>query len=84
MSKLDRDLSRTVIVDNTPKNYSLNKENGIPIKSFFDDMSDRELDKLKEFLIELAKVEDVRPILHECVTHSEDGQKDSINLAKGI
>lgn len=77
-------MSKAVIVDDTPKCYSGHKENGIPIKSFIDDKNDRELDNLKEFLVKLSLVDDVRTVLRACVTNSDAGQKDSIDLAKGI
>ncbi|CAI2379727.1 unnamed protein product [Moneuplotes crassus] len=59
LSKLGRDLKDCIIVDNLPKSYSSQPENGIPILSWYDDKSDRELDALFPLLIMLSKVEDI-------------------------
>lgn len=37
LSKLGKDLSKVVIVDNLPENFSLQPSNGIAIKSWFND-----------------------------------------------
>jgi len=37
---LERDLSRVVLVDNSPITYLFQKHNGIPIVSFVDDPRD--------------------------------------------
>jgi len=42
----NRDLSKVVIVDNCPATYLFQKNNAIPIISFFDDKADTELIKL--------------------------------------
>lgn len=40
LSKLGRDLSKTLIVDNVRDNYKRQPENGILIKSWYDDPKD--------------------------------------------
>ncbi|CAN6358986.1 unnamed protein product, partial [Urochloa humidicola] len=57
------DLAKIVIVDNTPQVFQLQVDNGIPIKSWFDDPSDVELMELLPFLATLVDAKDVRPII---------------------
>ncbi|KAJ4787707.1 CTD small phosphatase-like protein [Rhynchospora pubera] len=57
------DLAKVAIIDNTPKVYRLQRENGIPIKSWYDDPSDIELIRLLPFLETLAEADDVRPLI---------------------
>lgn len=65
LSCIGRDLAKTVIVDNIAENFRLQIENGIYIKSWFDDMNDTALIDLLPVLVELAKkrVPDVREAL---------------------
>jgi len=66
ITKLGRDLSKVIIVDNIEANYaSLTPDNGITVKSWFDDMRDKTLDLLTPFFLQIAdqRVEDVRTII---------------------
>mmetsp|Transcript_20851 Transcript_20851/g.35121 ORF Transcript_20851/g.35121 Transcript_20851/m.35121 type:complete len:323 (+) Transcript_20851:140-1108(+) len=65
LSVLNRDLSQTVLVDNSPYAYGYQVDNGIPIESWFDDDNDTELLKLIGFLRCLHNVSDVRPIIRD-------------------
>ncbi|KAL5227356.1 hypothetical protein ABZP36_015621 [Zizania latifolia] len=64
------DLAKVVIVDNTPQVFQLQLDNGIPIKSWFDDPSDEELVELVPFLETLVGVEDVRPLISKTFHHT--------------
>ena len=75
LSIVNRDYKDLIIIDNNPASYLFNKENGIPIKSWFDDPNDNELIKLIPFMKFLGKVYDVRPFINLSVNRN-DGQLD--------
>jgi CTD small phosphatase-like protein 2 len=62
---LGRDLSVTMLVDNSPHAYGYQVDNGIPIESWFDNTEDTELVKLSHFLKKVYHVRDVRPVIRE-------------------
>eukprot|EP01032_Pedospumella_encystans_P014167 gene14167-16292_t len=62
---LGRDLSKSILVDNSPHAYSYHIDNGIPIESWYDDDTDTELLKLIGFLKNVQNVDDVRPLIRE-------------------
>lgn len=62
---LGRDLRRTIMVDNSPYALSADPYNGYLIENFYDDPQDVELDRLYEHIVQLVKLQDVRPYLHK-------------------
>ncbi|KAI4298209.1 hypothetical protein L6164_031795 [Bauhinia variegata] len=63
LTVLGVDLAKVAIVDNSPQVFRLQVNNGIPIKSWFDDPLDCALLSLLPFLETLADADDVRPII---------------------
>ena len=55
LTRLGRDLSKIIIVDNMPQNFSLQKENGILIKNFFgEEQYETTLKDLSNILLKIA------------------------------
>jgi Dullard-like phosphatase family protein len=74
LSKLGRDLSRTLIVDNLPQSFKFQHENGILISSFYVDENDKKDDRA---LIELQKIlikiyEDKKDVRLSILKYKED------------
>ncbi|XP_017332825.1 CTD small phosphatase-like protein 2 isoform X1 [Ictalurus punctatus] len=66
---LERDLSKTVILDNAPHTYPYHLTNAIPIKSWCGDKEDRELQRLIPYLGKLAQANDFRTVLKRRTDH---------------
>jgi hypothetical protein len=67
LKRLNRNPKNIILLDNNPLSYYLDVENGLPIKSFYDDKTDKELINLTFILEQLAKVNDVREYIKEIV-----------------
>lgn len=65
LSKLGRPLNKTIIIDNVAENFCLQPDNGIFIKSWFEDSSDTALYELAPLLRQIVEknVGDVRVAL---------------------
>ena len=77
---LDEDLKNVILIDNNPNSYRYNKCNGIPIKTWHYDKSDKELIKIIPFLTFLALVDDVREYIPKVV----DDDQINYNKVKNI
>ena len=51
---LGRDLAKTIIVDNISENFMLQHENGISIRSWYDDPDDTALMSLAPLLVQIV------------------------------
>ena len=67
LSRIGRPLEKTIIVDNVAENFSRQPDNGIFIKSWFDDMNDTALLELAPLLKQIVQknVKDVREALRK-------------------
>ncbi|XP_043365672.1 CTD small phosphatase-like protein isoform X3 [Dermochelys coriacea] len=65
LSRLGRELSKVIIVDNSPASYIFHPENAVPVQSWFDDMTDTELLDLIPFFEGLSREEEVYSMLHK-------------------
>ena len=65
LSLLGRDLSKIIIIDDSEKNYKLQKDNGLPIKAWKGDINDSTLKDLIPILKKIVEnnIEDVRKII---------------------
>lgn len=63
LSKIGRDLSDVILLDNSSSSYSLQVDNGMPITNWYDSPTDSELLSYIDILTQLSKVPDVRPYL---------------------
>ncbi|KAK4104501.1 hypothetical protein N658DRAFT_513377 [Parathielavia hyrcaniae] len=72
LSSVEPDLSRVMILDNSPLSYMFHQDNAIPIQGWISDPTDSDLMYLIPFLEGLQHVSDVRALL--ALRGGEDGQ----------
>ena len=85
LEHIGRDLKKTIIVDNSPIAYWLHPNNGLPIKSFYDDIDDKELLNIIPLLEYLADVDDVQKAIKKLVDDLFiDQEKGVINTIPSI
>ena len=77
---LNEDLRNVILIDNNPNSYRYNKCNGIPIRTWHYDKTDKELIKIIPFLTFLALVDDVREYIPKVV----DDDQVNYNKIKNI
>jgi hypothetical protein len=59
---LGKDMGSVIIVDNSIFSFASQLDNGVPIIPFYDDKEDCILPKIKDYLIKLKDLEDIRVI----------------------
>ncbi|XP_033824937.1 carboxy-terminal domain RNA polymerase II polypeptide A small phosphatase 2 [Periophthalmus magnuspinnatus] len=69
LSRLGRDLNKTLILDNSPASYIFHPHNAVPVLSWFDDLEDAELLNLLPVFEELSRAEDVYSCLDQLRGH---------------
>lgn len=72
LSSIEPDLSKVMILDNSPLSYMFHQDNAIPIQGWISDPTDNDLLHLVPFLEGLQYVSDVRALL--ALRGGEDGQ----------
>ncbi|KAJ2880436.1 hypothetical protein H4R27_004723 [Coemansia aciculifera] len=70
LSRLGRDVSQSIIIDNSPASYAFHTNNAIGISTWLNDPMDTELRDLIPFLIDLTGVDDVSAVLSLTHGHS--------------
>ncbi|KAJ2904233.1 dullard-like phosphatase domain-containing protein [Zalerion maritima] len=71
LSSVEPDLSKVMILDNSPLSYMFHQDNAIPIQGWINDPTDNDLQHLIPFLEGLQYVSDVRALL--ALKAGEDG-----------
>ncbi len=82
LSKIGRDLGRTIIVDNLEENFKLQPNNGIHIWTWLDDMKDTQLDDLGKILKDLVakNPNDIRPIIKKLKEDINKKMRNNMNI----
>ena len=70
LKRLNRSLKDVIILDNSPLAYAFDVDNGLPILSWFDNRSDKELINIQPILKFLGNVEDVRKYIKKFVRNN--------------
>ena len=79
LSLIDRELSQSIIVDNSPASYMFHPENAIDCSSYIDDPNDRELDQIGSFLIGVKDFSDVRSVCDQWSNWPVDNELSKCN-----
>ena len=80
MSQIGRDMKDSIIIDNSPSSYSKQPECGLPILSWYDDMSDRILYEYMPLLVEMTKVNDIRDAILNFVVDNQFNMAVAMNV----
>eukprot|EP00299_Pterocystis_sp_00344_P010070 c4422_g1_i2.p1 GENE.c4422_g1_i2~~c4422_g1_i2.p1 ORF type:complete len:295 (-),score=35.54 c4422_g1_i2:126-1010(-) len=82
LSLLGRDLSKTIIVDNSPIAYMFQPHNALPCTSWFDDPDDTELTDLIEVLDLVSRYDEVLTVISEIMTHTRQIEGEEASSPK--
>mmetsp|Transcript_19421 Transcript_19421/g.48683 ORF Transcript_19421/g.48683 Transcript_19421/m.48683 type:complete len:363 (-) Transcript_19421:11-1099(-) len=63
LSMLGRNVRQCIVVDNSPAAYRLQRQNAVPVTSWFSSTEDHELKDMMEYLRGMADADDVTPAL---------------------
>ena len=82
LSKIGRDLGKTIIVDNLADNFKLQPNNGIHIWTWLEDMKDTQLNDLGKILKDLVIKQpgDVRPIIKKFKDDINKKMRNNMNI----
>ncbi|CAG6021946.1 carboxy-terminal domain RNA polymerase II polypeptide A small phosphatase 2 [Menidia menidia] len=69
LSRLGRDLQKTLILDNSPSSYIFHPDNAVPVVSWFDDVDDVELLNLLPVFEELSQSDNIYTLLDQLRGH---------------
>ena len=75
MTRLGRKMTDIIIVDNSPVAYMLQPENAMPILSWYDEPSDRQLSRIANILERLAYEPDVRKVIRKITANNDIDQR---------
>ena len=84
LKKLNRNLKDLIIVDNSPLAYTFDIDNGLPIKTWYEDKKDVELYKISGILKFLATTKDVRSFIRKFVKRNEIVYDEAMNIIKNF
>ena len=84
MAQLGRNMKDAIIIDNSPTSYMLQPECGLPILSWYDDMSDQVLYEYMPLLIEMSKINDMREAITNFVRNNEFNMSQAMNVCEQI
>jgi len=82
LNQIGKNFKDIIIIDNNPISFILNRDNGLPILTWYENIKDNELIKFIPLLEFLSKVEDVRPIINQIV--NKEKNEIDFNIFKKI
>ena len=80
LNKLNRKLEDLILLDNSPFAYMFHNNNGFPIKTWYDDKSDRELYNFSPIIEFLSYVPDVRKFIPLLIENNQISFSKTMNI----